>query len=112
MRVLLLLVCHFVFRIHLYISISLDVLDSSHPSWVGVEENTYCILTWFLERDPALRLTGASVDIRNAGVDIIKKMGTEQIIRDNCTEEAGMSYVTLLYHRSRLFCLLEKKLNI
>lgn len=48
------------------------------------------------ERDPALRPGGASVDIRNAAVDIIKKMGTEQIIRDNCTQEAGMSYVITL----------------
>ena len=42
------------------------------------------------ERDPALRLTGASVDIRSSAVDIIKLMGTEPTIKAQTTKEAGM----------------------
>ena len=46
-----------------------------------------------LERDPSLRLTGASVDIRNSGVDIIKWMGAEQKIREQGTKEEGVQAV-------------------
>jgi 2-polyprenyl-6-methoxyphenol hydroxylase-like FAD-dependent oxidoreductase len=38
-----------------------------------------------VERDPSLRLTGASVDIRSSAVDIIKWMGAEQEIRTQTT---------------------------
>lgn len=48
-----------------------------------------------LERDGALRLTGASVDIRNAAVDIIKWMGTEEEIRRQTTKEEGIQIVDL-----------------
>ncbi|KAH7384998.1 hypothetical protein BKA64DRAFT_681928 [Cadophora sp. MPI-SDFR-AT-0126] len=43
-----------------------------------------------VERDPALRLTGASVDIRSSAVDIIKWMGVEGEIRKKTTKEEGM----------------------
>lgn len=46
-----------------------------------------------VERAPSPRLTGASVDIRSSAVDIIKWMGMEQEIRNNCTGEEGMSWV-------------------
>lgn len=46
-----------------------------------------------VERDPSLRLTGASVDIRSSAVDIIKWMGAEQEIRDQTTNEEGMQLV-------------------
>jgi 2-polyprenyl-6-methoxyphenol hydroxylase-like FAD-dependent oxidoreductase len=46
-----------------------------------------------VERDPSLRLTGASVDIRSSAVDIIKRMGTEQEIRNQTTNEEGMQIV-------------------
>lgn len=46
-----------------------------------------------VERDPTLRLTGASVDIRSSAVDIIKWMGAEQAIRDQTTHEKGMQLV-------------------
>ena len=46
-----------------------------------------------VERDPALRLTGASVDIRSSAVDIIKWMGVEQEIRNQSTNEEGMQVV-------------------
>lgn len=47
----------------------------------------------FVERAPALRLTGASVDIRTSAVDIIKWMGVEPKIRANTTKEEGVAYV-------------------
>lgn len=46
-----------------------------------------------VERDPALRLTGASVDIRSSAVDIIKWMGAEEQIRAQATKEAGVQIV-------------------
>ncbi|MCJ1428640.1 hypothetical protein MMC29_006550 [Sticta canariensis] len=46
-----------------------------------------------VERDPSLRLTGASVDIRSSAVDIIKWMGAEQAIRDQTTQEEGIQFV-------------------
>jgi 2-polyprenyl-6-methoxyphenol hydroxylase-like FAD-dependent oxidoreductase len=46
-----------------------------------------------VERDPTLRLTGASVDIRSSAVDIIKWMGVEQEIRNRTTKEEGIQFV-------------------
>src|ERR1700761_5359844 len=46
-----------------------------------------------VERDPELRLTGASVDIRSSAVDIIKWMDAEQEIRNQSTNEEGMQVV-------------------
>ncbi|KAL2060926.1 hypothetical protein VTL71DRAFT_8978 [Oculimacula yallundae] len=48
-----------------------------------------------VERDPALRLTGASVDIRSTAVDIIKWMGVEEEIRRKTTKEEGMQFVDM-----------------
>ena len=46
-----------------------------------------------VERDPSLRLTGASVDIRCSAVDIIKWMGADQEIRNQITNEKGIQFV-------------------
>ena len=46
-----------------------------------------------VERDPSLRLTGASVDIRSSAVDIIKWMGLEQEIRNQTTKEEGVHFL-------------------
>jgi len=46
-----------------------------------------------VERNPPLRLTGANVDIRSSAVDMIKWMGAEQEIRNQCTNEEGMQLV-------------------
>jgi 2-polyprenyl-6-methoxyphenol hydroxylase-like FAD-dependent oxidoreductase len=46
-----------------------------------------------VERDPCLRLTGASVDIRSSAVDIIKWMNAEQEIRNHTTNEEGIQFV-------------------
>ncbi|KAL5316892.1 hypothetical protein ACEPPN_015944 [Leptodophora sp. 'Broadleaf-Isolate-01'] len=47
-----------------------------------------------VERDPSLRLTGASVDIRSSAVDIIKWMGVEHEIRKKTTKEEGLQLIT------------------
>lgn len=46
-----------------------------------------------VERDPTLRLTGASVDIRSSAVDIIKRLGVEPAIRQHTTNEKGVQLV-------------------
>jgi 2-polyprenyl-6-methoxyphenol hydroxylase-like FAD-dependent oxidoreductase len=46
-----------------------------------------------LERDPCMRLTGASVDIRSSAVDIIKWMNHESSIRSKTTKETGVEFV-------------------
>lgn len=46
-----------------------------------------------VERDPSLRLTGASVDIRSSAVDIMKWMGAEDEVRKQSTKEEGMQVV-------------------
>ncbi|KAL8963326.1 MAG: hypothetical protein Q9193_000390 [Seirophora villosa] len=46
-----------------------------------------------VERDPSLRLTGASVDIRSSAVDIIKRLGLEPVIRKHTTNEKGVQLV-------------------
>jgi 2-polyprenyl-6-methoxyphenol hydroxylase-like FAD-dependent oxidoreductase len=46
-----------------------------------------------IERAPALRLTGAAIDIRNSAVDIIEWLGVEKEIRDAGTKEQGMQFV-------------------
>ncbi|KAI5198303.1 FAD/NAD(P)-binding domain-containing protein [Aureobasidium subglaciale] len=48
-----------------------------------------------IERDPCMRLTGASVDIRSSAVDIIKWMGCEEEIRNKTTKEEGVEFVDL-----------------
>lgn len=47
-----------------------------------------------VERDPTLRLTGASVDIRSSAVDIIKWMKVEEEIRRQTTKEEGIEFIT------------------
>ena len=46
-----------------------------------------------VERDPSMRLTGASVDIRSSAVDIIKWMNHEPAIRAKTTKETGVEFV-------------------
>ncbi|KAF4548947.1 FAD-binding domain-containing protein 10 [Elsinoe fawcettii] len=46
-----------------------------------------------VERDAQLRTTGQSVDIREEAVEVIRKMGLEQKIRDTSTHEAGVAFV-------------------
>lgn len=46
-----------------------------------------------LERAPYMRKEGQNVDVRGAGVTIIRKLGIEQVIRDSTTGEEGVEWV-------------------
>ncbi|MFI6170429.1 FAD-dependent oxidoreductase [Nocardia sp. NPDC051052] len=46
-----------------------------------------------VERFPALRATGAQVDLRGQGVDAIERMGLLEVVRSNLVDEAGVSFV-------------------
>lgn len=47
-----------------------------------------------VERFPALRATGAQVDLRGQGIDAARKMGLLQAIRDKRVDEPGVAFVT------------------
>ncbi|KAL8989331.1 MAG: hypothetical protein Q9169_008382 [Polycauliona sp. 2 TL-2023] len=77
---------------------NLNVLVSG--SGVAGSVFAFCLLRAYpnanitiVERDPSLRLTGASVDIRSSAVDIIKWMGLEPTIRQHTTNEKGVQFV-------------------
>lgn len=46
-----------------------------------------------LERAPEPRTSGQAIDIRAAGVQVIRKMGLEEIIKSKHTTEEGLSFV-------------------
>ncbi|KAI2626036.1 FAD/NAD(P)-binding domain-containing protein [Hypomontagnella submonticulosa] len=46
-----------------------------------------------VERFPALRATGAQVDLRAQGIQVVKRMGLEKAVRDILVEEEGVSFV-------------------
>lgn len=46
-----------------------------------------------LEKDRAMRLTGASVDIKDAAVDVMRLMGLEDEILKHCTNEIGADLI-------------------
>ncbi|GAA2600441.1 FAD-dependent monooxygenase [Winogradskya consettensis] len=45
------------------------------------------------ERFPALRATGAQVDLRGQGIDAVKRMGLLGAVRDKLVDEAGVAFV-------------------
>ncbi|CAM1508993.1 Fc.00g027320.m01.CDS01 [Cosmosporella sp. VM-42] len=47
-----------------------------------------------LERSSSVRPQGQNVDIRGVGVNIIRKLGVEAVIRDSTTGEEGVQWVT------------------
>jgi 2-polyprenyl-6-methoxyphenol hydroxylase-like FAD-dependent oxidoreductase len=46
-----------------------------------------------VERFPALRATGAQVDLRGQGIDAIKRMGLLDDVRSKLVDEAGVAFV-------------------
>jgi 2-polyprenyl-6-methoxyphenol hydroxylase-like FAD-dependent oxidoreductase len=46
-----------------------------------------------VERFPALRATGAQIDLRGQGIEVIKRMGLLEAIREKLVDEAGVSFV-------------------
>ncbi|POS83277.1 hypothetical protein EPUL_005779 [Erysiphe pulchra] len=51
------------------------------------------IRTTILERHGELRKAGQQIDIRGAGVDVIRRMGVEKEIRSKTTQEEGLRFV-------------------
>ncbi|GAB3274071.1 FAD-dependent monooxygenase [Kineosporia babensis] len=46
-----------------------------------------------IERFPALRATGAQVDLRGQGIDMAQRMGILESIRDHLVDEPGVAFV-------------------
>ncbi|KAJ0167809.1 Uncharacterized protein CTA2_13012 [Colletotrichum tanaceti] len=46
-----------------------------------------------LERSSSLRVQGQQIDIRGQGVQVIRRMGLERLIRDKRVNEAGITFV-------------------
>ncbi|CDR17673.1 FAD-dependent monooxygenase [Streptomyces iranensis] len=46
-----------------------------------------------VERFPALRATGAQVDLRGQGIDAVKRMGLLGVVRSKLVDEAGVAFV-------------------
>ena len=46
-----------------------------------------------IERAPQLRTAGQTIDIRGAGLEVVQKMGLEDIIRARTTQEQGINFV-------------------
>ena len=46
-----------------------------------------------VERFPDLRAAGAQIDLRAQGIDVVKRMGLEPIIRSKLVDERGVSVV-------------------
>lgn len=46
-----------------------------------------------VERAPELRTAGQNVDIRGAGLDVIRRMGLEEVVRSRTTKEEGIAFV-------------------
>jgi 2-polyprenyl-6-methoxyphenol hydroxylase-like FAD-dependent oxidoreductase len=49
-----------------------------------------------VERFPALRATGAQVDLRGQGIEAVKRMGLLDIVRGKLIDEAGVAFVDSL----------------
>ncbi|GKT50132.1 uncharacterized protein ColSpa_10313 [Colletotrichum spaethianum] len=46
-----------------------------------------------VERSPDLRVQGQQIDIRGQGVEVVRRMGLEQLIRAKVVNEAGITFV-------------------
>ncbi|KAI1058944.1 hypothetical protein LB507_003878 [Fusarium sp. FIESC RH6] len=46
-----------------------------------------------VERFPALRATGAQIDFREQGIQTVKRMGLDQVVRSKLVDEAGVGFV-------------------
>ncbi|MFJ2259892.1 FAD-dependent monooxygenase [Streptomyces sp. NPDC087844] len=46
-----------------------------------------------VERFPALRATGAQVDLRGQGIEAVRRMGLLEIVRDKLVDEEGVAFV-------------------
>ena len=46
-----------------------------------------------VERAPKLRAIGQNIDIRGVGLEVLRRMGLEDIVRKNTTNEEGLAFV-------------------
>ncbi|KAI3140443.1 hypothetical protein CBS147326_2144 [Penicillium roqueforti] len=46
-----------------------------------------------VERSPALRATGAQIDLRGQGIEAVKRMGLMDAVREKLVDEAGVSFI-------------------
>jgi len=49
-----------------------------------------------VERTPQLRTVGQTVDLRFAAIEVARRMGLEEKIRERCTKECGVAFVDKL----------------
>ncbi|KAI1463294.1 FAD/NAD(P)-binding domain-containing protein [Daldinia caldariorum] len=55
-----------------------------------------------VERFPSLRVAGQQIDIKNQGVDVLKKMGLLDAIKEACVNETGLEVVDSAGRRKAL----------
>ncbi|KAI1806585.1 FAD/NAD(P)-binding domain-containing protein [Daldinia bambusicola] len=58
--------------------------------WLGRRSHHHVVV---VERFPALRATGAQIDLRAQGIEVAKRMGLLEEIRNIRVDEAGVSFV-------------------
>lgn len=46
-----------------------------------------------VERSPELRATGQNVDVRGNGLEVIRRMGLEEVVRSKVTHEQGLKFI-------------------
>ncbi|CAN6674821.1 hypothetical protein TRVA0_067S00188 [Trichomonascus vanleenenianus] len=46
-----------------------------------------------VERFPALRAAGAQIDVRDQGIEVLKRMGVLDAVREKCVKEEGMTLI-------------------
>jgi 2-polyprenyl-6-methoxyphenol hydroxylase-like FAD-dependent oxidoreductase len=46
-----------------------------------------------VERSPSLRVSGAQVDLRAQGIEVVRRMGLLEIVKKKLVDEAGVSFV-------------------
>ncbi|WP_226350527.1 FAD-dependent monooxygenase [Pseudonocardia sp. ICBG601] len=57
--------------------------------WLGQGRHRVTVV----ERFPALRATGAQVDLRGQGIDAIRSMGVLDVVREELVDEPGVAFV-------------------
>jgi 2-polyprenyl-6-methoxyphenol hydroxylase-like FAD-dependent oxidoreductase len=56
-----------------------------------------------VERAPDLCATGQTIDIRGAGLEVVRRMGLENIIRSRTTHEQGLAFVDASNRKRAVF---------
>ena len=56
-----------------------------------------------LERSPTLRTGEQNVDVRGAGLEVVRRMGLESAVKERTTNEAGVAFVDSKNRRAASF---------